>query len=171
MKQMQISLAAGLLGVAGAAAAAGHVVEWGRVEGFGAADTTLMHVGPFNAAHGRTVGSGHVLLNLDTGRLTFRVDGLTNGDHYNNGPLGAPWTAGDVLVGTVVCDSTERFGAMSWADSTPVAFDAHGNGTFRGAVRLPGACRDRPEEIVFLLRYSGSAPTGFVAYGAGRVIR
>jgi hypothetical protein len=171
MNSKLLAFIVGLLTATSPAWADGGIVRWDRVEGFGAADTSAIMVGQFNAARGRTVGSGRVIVNLNNGFLSFRIDGLSNGKQYSNGPLGAPWTAGEMLVGTVVCDSTQRFGAFAYADSTPIAFDANGDGAFNGFLQLPAGCRERPEEMAFLLRHYGGGPSGFVAYGAGRSIR
>jgi hypothetical protein len=166
--------AAGLLAFAGAASAMDQIVRWTRVEGLGAADAAAIYVGPFGASRGRTVGDGSVMLNLNTGFLSFTVRGLANGKQYDNGPLGAPYLPpndeAEPFIGTVVCDSTERWGTITYVDTEPVSFDADGNGKFVGFVAVPAACRERPEETVFLLRHFGFN-WKFVAYGAGRTIR
>jgi hypothetical protein len=168
-----IAVVAGLAGLLGSAMADAQVVRWGRVEGLGAADYSTIWVGPIQASRGRTVGDGRVMLNLETGFLSFTVTGLTNGNHYDNAPIGAPWYPGtaEQLIGTVMCDSTQRFAPATWVDTLNVAFDARGNGKFEGFVGLPQQCKDRPAELVFLLRHADRPGNKFVAYGAGRTIQ
>jgi hypothetical protein len=167
---MLYAAAIGLLVSWGSASAAGSVVTWTRIEGFGAADVTQIHIGPIYASRPRTVGAGFAALNLNTGYLWFFVKAMSNGNQYDNAPLGAPWPT-DVLWGTVVCDSTERFASATWVDTPDIAFTADGDGRFAGLVSLPTACTERPEEIVFLLRHSNRPGNRFIAYGAGRIIR
>jgi hypothetical protein len=173
---MLFAVGAVLFAFFGSQVADAQIVRWDRVEGFGAADTSAIAVGPIFASRGRTVGTGRVMLNLKTGFFSFAIQGMTNGKPYDNGPLGAPWSPGSEypLMGTVVCDSTQRFSAATWVDSQPVAFNEDGDGRFEGFVDVPQACKDRPMEMVFLVRHArpDSPLYGrFVAYGAGRTIR
>jgi len=165
-----IFLAIGAMFLCGTAWADGSMVRWDRIEGFGAADVSQIYVGPIEASRPRTVGSGRATVNLRTGFLSFVVKGLSNGNQYGNGPLGAPWGP-ESLMGTLVCDSTQRYAPATWVDSPPVAFDASGSGRFEGFVDVPEACRERPDEMVFLLRHADRPGNRFVAYGAGRTIQ
>lgn len=169
MRRMLFGLAVGLLTFAGSAWADGPIVRWDRVEGFGAVDWTQIHVGPIWASRGRTVGGGTVMLNLKTGFLSFSIRGMSNANQYANGPLGA--AAGGLWMGTVVCDSTERFGPFAFVDSEAILLK-DGTGSFQGFVVLPEGCKQRPEEMVFLIRHANPGPLygGFVAFGAGRHI-
>jgi len=181
MKRLLSGVAVALLAVVGSTAAgevvewgplAGSVVHWDRIEGTVVMpDGSGMRVGPLEgSARYRVGGSGSVTLFLGSGLLNIRVQGLSWGLHYPNGPLGQGLKG--TFMGTVVCDSTERFAAATWVD-TPEFELNQGLGTFVGMIAMPQECRDRPEEIVFLLRHAGSSPQYglFVAYGAGRVIR
>jgi len=182
MKQALLGIVA-LMTVAGSARANGAggwggifapVVSWDRLEGtFVLPDGSGMTVGPIQgSARYRVAGQGKIVLYLDSGFLYIRVDGLSWGLQYPNAPLGSGLSG--EFEGTVVCDSTGRFGPVVWAD-TPAFELSQGASLFAGVVALPQACRDRPEEIVFLLRHADPANPAlygtFVAYGAGRVIR
>ena len=149
--------------------AAGPVVRWDRIEGVLAANLMEIHVGDIPASgRWRTAGEGGAMLNLRTGFLSFRVEGISWANHYPNGPLGAPATG--AVMGTVVCDSTDPW--MVTVDTEPVPMD-EGSGSFVGIIDLPESCRARPEGIVFLLRHAAPGPLfgNFVAYGAGRSIQ
>lgn len=168
-----IAIAVGLLCMFVYATADAQMVRWDRVEGIGAADFSNIWVGPIQASRGRTVGNGRVMLNLENGFLSFAVKGLSNGNQYANGPIGAPWYPGvpEKLMGTVVCDSTQRFAPATWVDTPFVAFDASGGGRYQGFMDVPQSCKDRPEEMVFLLRHADRPGNKFVAYGSGRTIK
>ncbi len=89
-----------------------------------------VQVGPFAATgRWRTTGSGQVILNLRTGFLSVRVTGISVANHYDNAPLGgpSPTNVGNVIV-TVVCNSTERYGPITWADATVVGGAAASGG-------------------------------------------
>jgi len=162
----------------GVAWADGPTVRWDRMEasflqadenGCVGGEASGVYICPGRV---RTVGGGRAMLNLNTGFLSFRVEGLANAGHFTNGPLGT-MTAKANFIGTVVCDSTERYGLMQYADTVPMAL-LEGTGSFRGFVDIPEACRQRPEETVFLVRHynPGAGIDGlYVAYGAGRTIQ
>ena len=177
MRRTLLGVAVVLLTLAGDARADGifgPTVSWNRIEGtIVMPDGSGMTVGPIQgSARYRVGGQGKVVLYLDSGFLYMRVEGLSWALHYPNGPLGAGFDG--PFMGTVVCDSTGRFGPPVWAD-TPVVELSQGGTSFAGVVALPQACRDRPAELVFLLRHADPAFPRlfetFVAYGAGRVIR
>jgi len=155
----------------------GPVVSWDRIEGtIILPDETAMQVGPYfpASARFRVGGQGRVVLYLNTGFLYFHVSGLSWANHYSNGPLGAGLNG--VFVGTLVCDTIPDGAATYASVDTPEIQLSQGAGAFSGVVDLPQACRDAPEEIVFLLRHGPSIPNPnlqlrFVAYGAGQVVR
>lgn len=151
------------------------IVRWDRVEGVIGADLTEVSVGPIVASgRWRTTGEGRVELNLETGFLSVRVSGISCANHYANCPLGSMSPRGGGGIATVVCNSTERFGPITWVNSPQVVSDALGTFVYRGFLDLPAACRDYPEDLVFLIRHPEDvAPFygAFMLYGAERSIR
>jgi len=155
----------------------GPVVSWDRIEGtIILPDESPMQVGPYFAAslRFRIGGEGNVVLYTSSGYLFMYVKGLSWGNHYNNGPLGAGMSG--TFVGTVVCDSIPADTASYQSADTPVFELNQGSGFFVGVLNLPQACRDEPEKIVFLLRHDPGMSNPnlagkFVAYGAGRTVR
>ena len=174
MRRMLFGLAVGLLTFTGSAWADGPIVQWDRIEGVVGADLTPVNVGPiFASSRWRTSGSGRAMVNLKTGFLTFRVSGVSWAKSYSNGSLGTPTPkAGGQLIGTVVCNSTEQFGPIEWAN-TPVLTAGNGSVSFEGYLDLPASCMDQPEELVFLIRHTETGPQfgAFILYGAERTIR
>ncbi len=178
MKQVLTGLVALLIGTAGGQSegtggwggALGPIVRWDRIEGtFVLPDGTAGTVGPLQGSARYRVAEGKATLNVESGVLNVRVEGLSWNLHYPNAPLGSGLSGS--FMGTVVCDSTGRFGTTVWAD-TPVLEIEQGAASFAGVIDLPEACRDRPNEIVFLLRHAAGPFFGmYVAYGAGRTIR
>lgn len=155
----------------------GPIIKWDRFEGvhFQTDDFVNYNVcigGVICPARPRTGGQGNAILNLGTGLLTFRVMGISNPAPYTNGVLGAPAAVGQ-FIGTVVCNSTERFGSMEYVDTPPIGF-IDGGGSFTGFLAVPEGCIARPDETVFLVRIfnPGAGTDGlYVAFGAGRTIR
>ena len=154
----------------------GPIVSWNRIEGtIILPDESAMQVGPFFAAslRFRVGGEGNVVLNTGSGYLFMYIKGLSWGNHYNNGALGAGMTG--TFVGTVVCDSIPDTTATYQFADTPKIELNQGSGFFVGVLNLPQACRDEPEKIVFLLRHDPDMSNPnlagkFVAYGAGRIV-
>ena len=152
------------------------IIKWDRFEGVhieATVDTPCIG-GVICPGRPRTSGPGHAILNLETGLLTFRVTGISNAAPYSNGVLGGPAAGPGWFYGTVVCDSTGRYGPVEYVD-TPDVWFVDGGGSFTGIVALPDGCKNRPEETAFLLRRD--APDNpaidgtYVAFGAGRTIR
>lgn len=175
MRSTFLAATALLLSLAGSAWAGPSIVRWDRVEGVIGADLTEVRVGPIVASpRWRTAGSGRVQLNLRTGFLSVRVTGTSWANHYPNGPLGSPTpAAGGLQIATVVCNSTERFGPIIWVN-TPTIQSEGGGFVYQGFLDLPAACRDYPEELVFLIRHPEAAPPffgSFILYGAERSIQ
>lgn len=148
------------------------MIRWDRMEAsFLQADESGC-VGDICPGRVRTVGGGRAMLNLSTGFLTFRVERLSIAAHFTNGPLGS-MTSQANFIGTVVCDSTERFSEMEYVDTAPIVL-TQGSGDFQGFVDLPDGCIQRPAETVFLVRHynPGAGIDGlYAAYGAGRTIQ
>jgi hypothetical protein len=57
---------------------------------------------------------------------------------------------------------------MDFVD-TPAVWFVDGAGSFSGFVAVPGGCKERPEETVFLVRRISDGT--YIAFGAGRTIR
>lgn len=175
MKRMLAALSA--LVVCAPAWADGPVIKWDRFEGvhFQSDDFANYKVcigDIICPARPRTGGQGNAILNLETGLLTFHVRGISNPAPYTNGVLGGPAASGN-FIGTVVCNSTERYGQMEYVDTPTLEF-TDGGGSFTGLVALPDGCRDRPDETALLLRIynPGKGTDGlYIAFGAGRTIR
>jgi len=171
MRRMLFAAGLALTAFSGAVLADGPIVRWDRVEGV-LADQGVVSVGPImNSGRWRSTGEGRVQLNLKTGFLSVKVSGTSCAQHYDNCPLGSPTGAG--RIATVVCNSTERFGPITWVN-TPVVAAATDSFVYRGFLDLPPACREHPEDLVFLLRHPEDlAPFfgSFTLYGAERVIQ
>jgi hypothetical protein len=176
MRRILTALTVGLLTFAGSAWADATMIQWNRIEGVIGADLTEINVGPFVAStRWRTTSTGTARLNLDTGLLTFRMKGASAAKNYPGGTaLGAPSpAAGMGMIGTVVCNATEKGGrTIEWAD-TPLVTSPGGSLSFEGYISLPASCRDYPEDVVFLIRHTEEAPHygTFNFYGADRTIR
>jgi hypothetical protein len=173
MRRIFVLAALALAAFSGAVLADETIVRWDRVEGVIGADYMPVQVGPFPASgRWRTTGSGDVVLNLGTGFLSVRVTGISVANHYDNGPLGSPTPVreGNVIV-TVVCNSTERYGDMTWVDA--IVPGGVGSLNWKGFLNLPAACVDNPGELVFLVRHLEGPPFygAFMLYGAERSIR
>jgi hypothetical protein len=176
MRRMLTALAVGLLTFASSAWADATIIQWSRIEGVIGADLTEINVGPFAASiRWRTTSTGTARINLSTGYLSFRLKGASAAKNYLYGTaLGAPSpAAGMVMIGTVVCNATEKAGRpVEWAD-TPVLTSPGGSLSFEGYMNLPASCTDYPEDVVFLIRHTEDAPHygAFNFYGADRTIR
>jgi hypothetical protein len=171
MKKLLMAATLGLLAVTSAALAGDQIVRWDRLDGTLSVDPANSSVGPILAARARTVGGGSVIVNLNTGFVSFRVDGMSVGGQYFNGPLGSPGLQ-TLWMGTIVCDSTQRYGPMTWGNTPAVEF-SEGNGAFQGFVTLPDGCAQRPDEMAFLVRHASAGPQYglWTAYGADRHIQ
>lgn len=63
-------------------------------------------------------------------------------ENYQNAPLGSLTPAGGQSIGTVMCNATERFGPIEWANTPVVVAKTAGTLSFEGFVDLPVvACR------------------------------
>ncbi|HEY5657149.1 MAG TPA: hypothetical protein VIY27_05125 [Myxococcota bacterium] len=171
MTRLPVLMVVGLLVMGPAAWADGAFVRWDRIEGVMGADVTPLVVGGMSAStRWRTAGSGQALVNPSTRFAFFAVRGLSWARQYPNAPLGSP--AFGSVMGTFVCDATGRYGPLVAVDTQPLEV-TQGNAAFWGFVDVPEGCRERPEEMVFLLRHANPGPLYglIVAHGAGRSIR
>lgn len=169
MRRLLAALA--VLVVCAPAWAGGPLIKWDRFEGVHFQDDNVYPVcigGELCPGRPRTSGPGRAILNLETGLLTFGVTGISNAAPYSNGVLGGPAASNGYFLGTVVCNSTERYGDMEYVDTPPIWF-VDGAGSFTGLVAVPDGCREQPDETVFLLRRVQDGT--YIAYGAGRTIR
>jgi hypothetical protein len=182
MRALVLCVAIALLGAAGAASAQEEAVaRWTRLEAaLGAGVEAQTSFGPlegtvdrFIAASGRwrTVGKGSATLNLNTGALSFHMEGLSNASATPvlGGPIPTP-----TVKATVVCYAI-RPGSVVFVDTPTITLDDDGDGSFEGTVVLPWQCAAAPAEIVFLVRHD--TPTRpaidgtYIVYGAGRMLR
>jgi len=175
MRRFVLGIAFGLMGLfVNVAAADGPMVRWDRVEGFVATDLASYTIGPWVVSpRWRSTGGGRVMLNLETGFISIRIAGVSWANHYGNAPIGSPTPLPGVQVkGTVACDSTTRYGDFSYVD-TPLLAAMEGDLFFEGWLDLPAACRERPAELIFLVRQAGPGGQAetILLYGAGRTIQ
>ena len=173
MKTILFAVAVALLAFTSPASADGPVIRWARIQGVTHEATGIEVAGIPTSSRGVTVGSGSAMLNLKSGFLSFDVTGISYDRHYpeTGRPIGT-YPSGARMV-TIVCDSTGYFGPTEVVDSAPFP-EVDGNATYRGFISVPQGCRDRPDQIVLLLRLPvgpGNLSGVFLAYGAARSIQ
>ncbi len=142
------------------------VVKWQRIEGNGQPTRTITGVKSPGLPWSTT--QGQVQLNVQTGQLTFSVQGLVLAGHFNLAVIGVRSPAFPQVKGTIVCNSTDPapFNNVVLVDSEAVPLSEQGNAHFQGQIELPSVCDD----MVFLIR--NATPNVFydfwIAYGAVR---
>lgn len=99
---------------------------------------------------------GHASVNLDSGRIVFRVDGLVLA---GGNAIGTP-DAITQVKGTLVCDPGGSDQAV--VDTPLVALSALGEAEFDGVVSLPAVC-STAADVAFLIRISAGR---WIANGA-----
>jgi hypothetical protein len=107
---------------------------------------------------------GSATVNLNTGDIRFRVEGLVLA---GGNAIGTRGTITEVR-GTLVCDTDGSAGSgnSTLVDTTLVPLSAQGDAEFNGSVGpLPGACLAE-SDIAFLVRIGGSGR--WIANGAVR---
>ncbi len=130
---------------------------------------------------------GKAKVNLDTGRIRFKVEGLV----LAGSPLLPPFPPGTccaaligttgivaMVKGTLVCNATDG-GASVTVDTPAVPLSSEGDARFKGHVGdEPGfsVCASEPDDIAFLIRIAEtSVPSPIVdrwnAHGAVREIK
>lgn len=119
---------------------------------------------------------GQAQVNLKTGKLRFKVEGLVlavgSAPAFKLSGLDIGTPAGVTQVkGTLVCDvDGSSTGSSVLVDTTPVSLSAQGDAQFNGTVALPAVCSSEPD-IAFLIRIV--QPAGFadvwIAVGAVRI--
>ena len=192
MKALLRSIVAVLLFASGSASAEPpQTVRWTRLETAPGVETNpASAIGPLagnnpqpqyinKSLRWRTLEKGSAMLNLRTGFLFFRLEGLSTAQEIGELPIGAPIGGDPALLpqasvkATVVCYAKHP-GLVVFVDTPTVFLDEHGTGSFEGFVNLPPECAELPGEIVFLIRHDNpNAPIDglYFVYGAGRVIR
>ena len=174
MRRIFVAAALTLAALSSPALADGTMVRWDRVEGVVGADVTCRcrSVRSRRRAAGAPQEVAKSFSTLRTGFLSVSVTGISVANHYDNAPLGSPTptNAGNMIV-TVVCDSTERFGPITWADATVFG----GAGSLRWQGLLKPTYGLRGQRLRNSYSWYGTSRDrrswGFMLYGAERSIR
>jgi len=186
MRAFLCGIGAVLLLAGAPASAQPHTIRWSRLETAPGVETIPPSaIGPlagtadqfiYKSLRWRTLEKGSAMLNLRTGFLAFRVEGLCLAQQLGGLPIGA-FIGGDVeqakVKGTIVCLAMHP-GSVLLVDTPTVFLDEHGSGSFEGFVSLPLQCADAPGEILFLLRHDNpgvAIDNLYFVYGAGPLIR
>ena len=179
MRRMLFGLAVGLLTFASSAWADGPIVRWNRIEGVLPPTGSPMVIGDQGnkiQSHTQlvTAGNGRAMVNLETGFVSFQVEGLAFSNTMTSGPIGALGSSLSVM-GTVVCNAGKHASpwVIDYADTETVYLD-FGTGSFQGFVAIPPMCLEKPDQIAFLIRRPLDAsilPGSFIAFGAGRTLQ
>ena len=153
----------------------GNKVKWEQIVGLLAPHWLI---GGFEGASGPwTAERGRAVVDLSSGKLKFRVNGLVLA--FQPRPPGETpiiGTSGGVteVKGTLVCDalpSNPDPPPTSFVDTPAVPFSAQGDAEFEGVVSIPAACLATPERLAFLIRAAdpGQPPLeAWIAHGAVR---
>lgn len=171
MRRMLFALVTGLLALSGSAWADGPMIRWDGIEGIlrNSANGKVGDISPTVPPH--VAVGGRVMLNLATGFISIRVEGLSFARQFAvQHVLGSP--VDEPKKGTVVC--------ASWTQ--PIAVDTdtfaitNGNGAYHGFIDPAklSLCVASPEETVFLLRNPADqqgCPNCYFAFGIGRTIQ
>lgn len=177
MRRILLGCVAGLM-VCGAAWAEGPIVRWDQIIGVTGHESEAQLVVDGIVPSGRwiTVRDGRAMLDLATGFVTIKVEGVSYARHYGFGsvapaPLGGPIPASNSRYGTFVCGATSAYPVQV---DTETFFIERGAGSYRGFLTgVPEECRQHPEDIVFLLRTVAQGGTlgPYFAYGAAQTIQ
>lgn len=184
MRRMLFGIAAGLLTIASSAWADGPIVRWDRIEGVMPPNGEPMVIGDApnqisSTPHLRSAGKGRAMLNLETGFVSFQVEGLVYANTMTSVPIGAAGGSASNpmrVKGTVVCNAGKP-ATGSWVidsiDTEEVVLE-FGTGSFSGFVVIPPRCLGNPRGIAFLIRNPADhnfLPNAFLAYGAGLTVQ
>jgi hypothetical protein len=176
---MLFGLAIGLLTFASSAWAEGPIVRWDRIEGVLPPPGSPMVIGDqANKIQSHqtmwTAGKGRAMINLETGFVSFQVEGLVFSDAMTTSPIGSSGSSLTVM-GTVVCNAGMHPSpwVIEFADTTEVVME-FGTASFSGFVAIPPMCLQDPNGIAFLIRRPPNVlkcPNCFIAFGAGRTVQ
>lgn len=168
--------AAGLLVFAGSAAAQTTIVRWDAIVGVRTPNLPAQQFTVAGIPAGCCVWSegGRVTLNLMTGQVA--IDARDVSRAFASGPaaMGAPVGPGRERKGMFVCDARGIFGQTTVVGTESFTLDDNGSVNYRGFISVPLACREHPEETVFLLGTLGpnpapdDLPAAYFAFGAAR---
>jgi hypothetical protein len=172
---MLIGLAVGLLTFTGSAWAGGPIVSWDQVVGnIGSEDDSpnLIVAGILASPRWFVVSGGRVMLNLETGFVSIKIDGFSDAYHIP----GLDHVLGSGITGSArglfVCNASERYGTPTVIPTDEFVF-ADGDVSYRGVLALTEDCQQHPEDLVFLLQLKRTNGTygPWHAFGADRHIR
>ncbi|MGH7800862.1 MAG: hypothetical protein ACREOW_09585 [Thermodesulfobacteriota bacterium] len=130
-------------------AQAGDKVKWERIVGIIEPGGTVGGVVDGTPAPW-TVTDGRAEVDLDNGRVKFKVRGLVIAADPSFANIGTTSVI-TMVKGTLVCNDTEP-GDPELVDTDAVPLSAQGDADFNGSVDLPESCADEPEDTVVLIR-------------------
>jgi hypothetical protein len=123
-----------------------------------------------------TARSGSAEVDLDNGRVEFKVRGLVVAGDPSFANLGTTSVI-TMVKGTLLCNDTanDTTDVAQLVDTDAVPLSAQGNAYFQGRVDLPASCTEEPDDIVFLIRIADAGDFPFLvdrylAFGAVRIL-
>ena len=112
------------------------------------------------------------MLNLETGFVSIKIDGMSRAHHIPSvgNILGS--NAGGAARGLIVCNSSQRYGDPIFIPTDEFVIE-DGDVSYNGVLAMTEDCRQKPEELVFLLqlKLSSGAYGLWHAFGADRHIQ
>jgi len=175
MRRMLFGLAVGLLTFAGSAWADGAIVRWDQVignTGTEADSPYLIVAGILSSPRWFFVSGGRVMLNLGTGFVSIKIDGISRAHHNPGAPNVMGSSVESDARGLIVCNSSERYGTPTVIPTDEFVV-VDGDVSYSGVLALTEDCRQNPEDLVFLLQLKrGDGTYGtWHAFGADRHIQ
>ncbi len=135
-----------VLGFVATTAQAGDKVKWERIVGI--VQTEQFVGGVEGTVAPWTVSKGSAEVDLDNGRVKFKVRGLVLAADPTFANIGTTSVI-TMVKGTLVCNETDD---PELVETDAVPLSAQGDAEFQGSVDLPESCADEPEDTVFLIR-------------------
>jgi len=175
MRRMFFGLAVGLLTFAGSAWADGPIVRWDQVvgnTGTEADSPNLIIAGTLSSPRWFLVSGGRVMLNLRTGFVSIKIDGISRAHHIPGSANVMGSSVSSDARGLIVCNSSERYGTPTVIPTDEFVV-VDGDVSYNGVLALTEDCRQQPDEVVFLLqlkRGDGTYST-WHAFGADRHVQ